>query len=48
MAKGLPKETVDRIDLVSIVIKKTIYKKKPGVKKRENEKLVRVKSIAAV
>ena len=47
MAKGLPKETVDRVDLVSIVIKKTIYiiiKKK----KREKEKLVRVKSIAAV
>ena len=43
MAKGLPKETVDRVDLVSIVKKKTIYKKK-----RENEKLVRVKSIAAV
>ena len=47
MAKGLPKETVDRVDLVSIVKKKTIYiiiKKK----KREKEKLVRVKSIAAV
>jgi hypothetical protein len=43
MAKGLPKETVDRVDLVSIVKKKTIYKKK-----RENEKLVCVKPIAAV